>query len=248
MTNFTKVIEKYRKYSSSVASQGYKFERLMKNFLETYQLYNNLFENIWLWNDFPFKNQFGGHDVGIDLVAKTKNNEYWAIQCKCFDENTYIQKSDVDTFLSTSARSFLNENNERVNFIQRLWLSTTDKWSKNAEDALDNQTPNVIKLGLDYLNSTEVDWEKLDEGISGVNAILPKKAQKSHQIQAVESAKKYFENGNTRGKLVMACGTGKTYTSLKIAEMLAKEKFIKMLNPLSLSLNVITLMTLNVFF
>lgn len=188
--------------------------------------------------------------MGIDLVAKTKNNEYWAVQCKCFREDTYIKKEDVDSFLSTSAKSFLNENGERINFIQRLWLSTTDKWSKNAEDTLDNQTPNVIKLGLDYLNSTEVDWEKLDEGISGVNAILPKKAQKSHQIQAIESAKKYFENGNTRGKLIMACGTGKTYTSLKIAEMLAKEKFIKMLNPLSLSLslNVITLMTLNVFF
>ena len=57
MTNFTKIIEKYRQYSSSIANQGYKFEKLMKNFLETYQLYKNKFENVWLWNDFPFKNQ-----------------------------------------------------------------------------------------------------------------------------------------------------------------------------------------------
>ncbi len=86
------------------------------------------------------------------------------------------------------------------------------------------------KIGFRLFEFYRSGLGKLDEGISGVNAILPKKVQKSHQIQAIESAKKYFENGNTRGKLIMACGTGKTYTSLKIAEMFAKEKMLKTLD------------------
>ena len=85
-------------------------------------------EEVWLWKDFPYRSDFGtGHDVGIDLVAVTAAGEYWAVQCKCYDENAYISKSAVDTFITTSAKSFYDENGNVLNFSRRIWLDTSGK-------------------------------------------------------------------------------------------------------------------------
>ena len=67
------------------------------------------FKKVWLWNEFPGKNDLGGGDTGIDLVALTYDGDYWAIQCKCFHEGAVIDKPAVDSFLSTSSRTFKNE-------------------------------------------------------------------------------------------------------------------------------------------
>ncbi len=128
MTTFTQILTKFRKESFSERDKGYRFERLMQDYLKTTALYANLFEEVWLWSEFPFHNQFGGKDVGIDLVAKTFSGEYWAVQCKCFAEDSYINKGDVDSFLSTSGKSFVIEGKTTA-FAQRLWISTTNKWN-----------------------------------------------------------------------------------------------------------------------
>ena len=133
--NFNSVLEKYRKNAFSEWDKGTRFEVLIKHYLKTDPMYSNDYENIWLWSEFPFREQFGGKDTGIDLVAKSEDGKYTAIQCKCYDEKTSIDKAEVDTFLSTSGKYFTDENNETVNFSYRLWVSTTNKWSAVAEDA-----------------------------------------------------------------------------------------------------------------
>jgi predicted helicase len=80
----------------------------------------------------------GGTDNGIDWVAQTRDGDYWTVQCKCFDENTYIYKHQVDSFLSNSSRSFTGADNQTRAFACRLWVSTTNKWSANAEEAIKN--------------------------------------------------------------------------------------------------------------
>ncbi|MCY1662143.1 DEAD/DEAH box helicase [Chryseobacterium sp. SL1] len=215
--NFQKVLDKYRKISFSQKDKGERFERLMKAYLLTDPKYSNLFKKVWLWNEFPAKADLGGNDTGIDLVALTYNNEYWAIQCKCFDENTYIDKKATDTFLSTASRSFKNEDLQTTHFSQCLWISTTNKWTSNAEESLKNQRPPVSRINIQDLQQAPVDWEKLENNITGEFARTAKYPLKDHQKKAMECTENHFKENN-RGKLIMACGTGKTFTSLRIAE------------------------------
>lgn len=160
--NFSDVLAKYRSSSFSERDKGDRFERLMKAFLLTYPQYQTILQTVWLWNEFPFRKDFGsGKDVGIDLVAKTFDGAYWAIQCKCYDDRP-ITKDDVDTFLSTSEKRFPNEDLQTTSFSHRLWISTTNKWSSEARFALQNLAIPVSKLNLADLESASVDWEKLE--------------------------------------------------------------------------------------
>lgn len=215
--SFTTILEKYRKVSFSEKDKGERFERLMQAYLQTDPKYAYLLKKIWLWNEFPGKMDLGGSDTGIDLVALTHEGDYWAIQCKCYQDTTVIDKPAVDSFLSTSSRTFKNEELKTVKFSQRLWISTTNKWGPNATEALKNQHPPVTRINLYDLIQAPVDWEKLEKGIHGEASRNPKKTPKPHQIEAVDKTHIYFKD-NDRGKLIMACGTGKTFTALKIAE------------------------------
>jgi predicted helicase len=109
---------------------------------------------MWMWEDFPGRKDFGGADTGIDLVALTKKDDYWAVQCRCFKEDTYLGKPAVDSFPATSGRTFQNDALETARFAQRLWISTADKRSGNAEEAIRNQTPPVSRIDLTQLKDT----------------------------------------------------------------------------------------------
>ncbi len=215
--NFQKILDKYRKISFSERDKGDRFERLMKAYLLTDPKYSNQFKKVWLWNEFPAKADLGTNDTGIDLVALTHSNEYWAIQCKCFDENTYIDKKATDTFLSTASRSFKNDDLQTTHFSQCLWISTTNKWTSNAEESLRNQRVPVSRINIQDLKQAPVDWDKLENNITGELARTAKYPLKDHQKKAMEFTENHFKE-NDRGKLIMACGTGKTFTSLRIAE------------------------------
>jgi len=216
MTTFTKIIDKFRREAWSERDKGFRFERLMQTYLKTTSLYAGRFEEVWLWSEFPCHDQFGGKDIGIDLVAKTFSGEYWAVQCKCYADDKYITKPDVDTFLSTSGKTFEVDGMEYA-FAQRLWISTTNKWNSAAELTIKKQTPQVTRLNLIDLEADDVDWGKLEQGLFG-KASRPKPfAIMEHQQKAINRVHEYFKTRD-RGKLIMACGTGKTFTSLKIAE------------------------------
>jgi len=214
---FPTLLQKYRQTAFSTEDLGARFERLMQAYLQTDPKYTALFKKVWLWNEFFAKNDLGGHDTGIDLVCQTFEGDFWAVQCKCFQEDSYIDKPAVDTFLSTSSRKFTDENFQMVCFSHRLWISTTNKWSSNAEEAINNQNPPVTRIHLYDLQNAPVDWEQLENGIHGEAARNAKKTLFAHQTKAVEDTHEYFKNQD-RGKLIMACGTGKTFTALRIAE------------------------------
>ena len=214
---FNSILDKYRAEAFSKRDQGDRFERLMKAYLLTDPKYAQNFEKVWLWGEFPFKDDFGGKDTGIDLVALTKDKEYWAIQCKFYGENARIDKSSLDSFLSTSSKSFEDENANTVSFSIRLWISTSNNWSSTAEDTIKNQNPEVIRISLQNLIDAPVDWEKLANDITGEEARTAKKVLRAHQEEALQKTHEYFKD-HDRGKLVMACGTGKTFNSLRIAE------------------------------
>lgn len=216
---FKEVLNKFRTQSFTEKEKGTKFEHLMKRWLLTDPRFNQL-THVWLWEEFPCKKDFGGNDTGIDLVAKTELGDYWAIQCKCYAETATIDKPKVDTFISTSSRTFKNEVTfQTTRFSNRIWISTTDKWNSNAEEAIKNQDPPVTRISLVELNTSPVNWERLLKGIEGVDALAEGKKPFEHQLKAISKASEYFKD-HDRGKLIMACGTGKTYTSLLIAQTL----------------------------
>ena len=224
MSTFAQILNKFRQDAFSERDKGYRFERLMQAYLKTTTLYANLFEVVWLWTEFPFHDQFGGKDTGIDLVARTVEGEYWAIQCKCYAANAFINKPDVDTFLSTSGKRFETESG-MTGFVQRLWISTTNKWNSMAEQTIRNQNPPVTRLNLIDLENDDVDWNSLEQGIFGMASRAKPFAIREHQQEAIDQTHAYFkideatgQPAHTRGKLIMACGTGKTFTSLRIAE------------------------------
>ena len=223
--NFKEILHKFRTESFTEREKGTKFERLMRSWLLTDPRYNEL-EKVWLWEEFPGRKDFGGTDTGIDLVAKTEMGDYWAIQCKCYAEDTTIDKPAVDSFLATSSRTFTNEVTfQTARFSNRVWISTTGHWGSNAEEAIRNQEPPVTRIGLADLNSSPVDWQKLLDGLTGNSALMEGKKPRKHQLNAISKAyAHYITDGNDRGKLIMACGTGKTYTSLLIAEQLLDGK------------------------
>ena len=211
-----KILESLEEASESKREKGSKFEKLMKNWFLTTKLYADNIKNIWLWNEFPYRNQFGGSDSGIDLVIYNEEDEFVAIQCKFYSPNAEISKSDVDTFISTSAKLF-EVNGEMKKFLGRIFVSTTNKWSKNANDLIKNQEIPVIRLSLNEFENSDVDWSKIYLGKLGNEAKKEGKTIRKHQKEARDSVHEYFKENN-RGKLIMACGTGKTFTSLKIAE------------------------------
>lgn len=217
MATFTTILNKFRKESLSERDKGFRFEQLMQAYLRSTAIYSGLFEEVWLWMEFPYHDQFGGKDIGIDLVAKTFDDKYWAIQCKCFTENSYINKPDVDSFLSTSGKTFQCNDGLTIGFSQRLWISTTNKWNTTAELTIKNQTPPVARINLIDLESDDVDWEKLERGLYGKASRPAPFVIKEHQQKAIYKTHEYLMT-HDRGKLIMACGTGKTFTSLKIAE------------------------------
>lgn len=210
------VLNEIEHKSFSLRDKGTKFEVLIKNWFLTTRLYCDNIDKIWLWDEFPYKDQFGGSDSGIDLVILTKESEFIAVQCKFYSSTASIDKADVDTFISTSAKIFEHDG-EKTKFSGRLFISTTNNWSKKADELIQNQEIPVNRISLSTLRDSGVDWNKLYAGMIGTKARQEKKTIRDHQQNALKKVNEHFKSAD-RGKLIMACGTGKTFTSLKIAE------------------------------
>ncbi|MBQ6782428.1 MAG: DEAD/DEAH box helicase [Acholeplasmatales bacterium] len=201
--------------------KGSIFERFVKKFFQIEPTYANQFEQVWLWNEFPYRN--GMPDTGIDIVTKIRNREeYCAIQCKFYSEDSSVSKADVDTFLSASS-TYFQANGQISFFTQRIIVSTTDKWSSNAESTILNQMIPVNRIRLQDFEGMAIDWDQFDiNNIEGMKRSAIKHLL-DHQKRALKDVVEGFAN-NDRGKLIMACGTGKTFTSLKIVEEMTKGK------------------------
>ncbi|MCQ2208152.1 MAG: restriction endonuclease, partial [Paludibacteraceae bacterium] len=107
--NIYDILAKIRQLSVTERQKGAVFEKLMQRWLKSDPRYCHTLKDVWMWEEFPAKAEFGGKDTGIDLVARTEEGEYWAIQCKCYDENAIIDKPAVDSFLSTSSKTFTDD-------------------------------------------------------------------------------------------------------------------------------------------
>ena len=131
---FNETLNKFRSESFTQKDKETQFERLIRSWLLSDPRYLSLI-TVWLWEDSPSRNDLGEKDTGIDLVARTDEANYWAIQCKCYKENAVIDKPAADSFLATSSRQFKDpETLQTISFARRVWISTTNYWVENVED------------------------------------------------------------------------------------------------------------------
>jgi len=202
----------FREEAANNRDLGDKFEKLIAAYLTKDPYYANHFSNVWLWTEWPGRNN--KPDIGIDLVAQERaTGDFTAIQCKFLDPSHYLQREDIDSFFTASGKA---------PFTRRLIVCTTDKWSKHAEDALNNQQIPVSRLRVQDLDESPVDWSDFNINRPQDIKLKKQKQLRPHQKIALADVQAGFKKAD-RGKLIMACGTGKTFTALKIAEAIVPD-------------------------
>ncbi|WP_332261375.1 DEAD/DEAH box helicase [Helicobacter pylori] len=196
--------------------KGSLFEKISKQFLQEHDSANE-YESIDLWYDWKLRGK--ERDKGIDIVIQTTSKEYIAVQCKF--HQTAISYNDISPFL-TQLQSGVGE----VRFKKGIIISTSNLTSE-ALKAIEQIRSAGMGIDIDEITEEDfiysrIDWEKFDPTKTEDEIPLcDKKKPRTHQTEAINATKEYFSSPkNTRGKLIMACGTGKTYTSLKIMEAL----------------------------
>ena len=213
-SEFQQTLDYIRSRSDSEARKGRLFERLIKTFLQQDPLYGQRFSKVWLWAEWAHQQEgFDGQDTGIDLVAEERDDSgFCAIQCKCYAPATRISKGDLDSFIAASSRK---------EFFSRMMVDTGAAWGANATKLIEHVTPACTVLRFDDLKDRPIVWPDLLH--RSPEDLLVRREPfrlRPHQQAALDDTVRGFA-GESRGKLIMACGTGKTFTALRIAEAVA---------------------------
>lgn len=207
MSALSELLDSLRDSAVSESEKGTYFEELIVCYLRTEPSYADIYDQVCTYKEWAREHGHPAKDTGIDLVARTRGTqEFHAIQCKFYAPDHKISKKDIDTFFSASGKK---------HFSRRIIVATTNHWNSNAEDTLSDQNPPVSKIDLLDLENSLIDWSKYLP--KTLPALHEKKTLREHQVTAIHKVLAGFKT-HERGRLIMACGTGKTFTSLKIAE------------------------------
>lgn len=207
---FDNLVHQINELAETQRDRGTYFEYLARAYFQNEPTYQNEFKNVWMLADVPEEFGIPKVDLGVDLVAEKYTGELVAIQAKFYNHS--IQKSNIDSFLGELGKDY---------YESGIIVASTDKWGKNAEKALVDRS-DVIRIGLSDLRNSQIDWSKFSFESPEVITVKAKKKLRYYQESAIQSALNHFRE-NDRGQLIMAPGTGKTFTSLKIAEAMARE-------------------------
>lgn len=209
-----------------VRDAGTRFETLIRDWFMNEPTYKDHFSEVQTWKDWANQHPnltFNAKDTGIDLVGTLADGSYAAIQCKFYQADAHVPKAGIDSFLA---------NSNRKEFTERYIVATNESWTGNAQAQLAVANPPVTLIKRSDLAASMVDWSAYGQGKVTTRA---KRTPRPYQKEAIRNVVQGFEKAD-RGKLIMACGTGKTYTSLKIAEAMAGPGKIVMFLVPSLSL------------
>lgn len=191
--------------------RGILFEKLVLAYLKNEPTYKQLYSDVWLLNEVPKHFGIPKKDTGVDIVAQQKNGELVAIQAKFYKEK--IGKAEINSFVADLGKHYYNRG---------LIISTVDEWNKNALDTVNYNQKNIEIIGLTDLRNSQIEWNDFDFQRPRKVKVKSSKKLRFYQKTALENAINHFKN-HDRGQLIMAPGTGKTFTSLKIAEAFAND-------------------------
>ena len=222
MSTVSEVLSALREFPSN-SERGTAFEKLMVRYFQMHPILGQEYDQVCRWVDWEFRDNRS--DAGIDLVARNREKQTWtAIQCKFYEPTHHLAKRDLDSFFTESGRGFHTPEGIR-HFTNRIIVSTTDRWGKNAEESLAEQAIPVQRFGLADIAEAPLDWDIVYPGSNVEPRFELSKRElfqpRPHQQEAIDRAIEGFA-AHDRGKLIMACGTGKTFTALKLAEQFAR--------------------------
>lgn len=192
--------------------RGTLFEKLVLAYLKNEPTYQRLYKNVWELSDVPAEYGIPQKDTGVDLVAEQFNGDLVAIQAKFYENK--IGKSEINSFVAELGKSY---------YQRGLIVSTVDDWNKNALETIEYNEKGIVLIGLSDLRNSQIDWTKFSFERPEIISIKSPKKLRSYQKLALEHALEHYQE-NDRGQLIMAPGTGKTFTSLKIAEAFSKKQ------------------------
>ena len=210
---FQSTLDYIREVARSERRKGELFERLMAQYFSEDPIYKERFSQVWLWKQWAAqRTDYDANDIGVDLVAQERDGGFCAIQCKCYAPDTRITKPHIDSFITASASKI---------FTSRIIVDTGGEWGPNALRAIDPIRDTCKVIRYSDLERSPFEWPDLrQQAPEQLTYKQQSFALKEHQKEAFDDVINGFKKSD-RGKLIMACGTGKTFTSLRIAEEVA---------------------------
>lgn len=210
---FDKLIRQINDTANDVQRErGTLFERLVVAYLKNEPTYRNLYTDVWMLGDIPVEYHIPKKDTGVDIVARQKNGDLVAVQAKFYTSK--VGKDQINSYIAELGKSY---------YQSGLIVSTTDQWNSNALETIEENDKGIEVIGLSDLRNSQIEWSQFSFERPDKVETRTKKHLRSYQRLALEDALKYYGD-HDRGQLIMAPGTGKTFTSLKIAEALAEKK------------------------
>ena len=208
-SGFGGVISRIDEVSENTKEKGDLFEKVVQAFVRQDKARSERFSHVWRWSEWPGRNN--RPDTGIDLVARERDSgNLVAVQCKYRRPGTTLYLDDIATFLTGLGHA---------DFSEGIIVSTTENWGPNVENALKNRDKPVARWGLWHFENSSIDWSKFKLSSPSSLASMVVKTLRDYQTEALDAVINGF-NGNDRGKLIMPCGSGKTFAALRIAERL----------------------------
>lgn len=220
---------RYALSSLSSKEKGDRFEQLVRYYLLLHPTYQTILTDVWLLASVPAEVKdhlrLPHTDEGIDLIARTKECKYWAIQCKYVDdESSSIGRRKLSTFTDLL--------NLCPNIELGLVCSTTERFSHKMKMYGDR----ISFLAADIWRSLDADFfSTLHKHLSNRRATIRPASPRPHQQEALKEAVHHFvADNNSRGKLIMPCGSGKSLTGWWLAEKLGAKLVLVAVPSLSL--------------
>jgi len=206
--NLRAILDRLARDVPGARERGTYFENLALAYLRHDAVQSAYYADVQPFAEWAEAQGHDKNDTGIDLVATLRDGTgFCAVQCKFYGEGQRVEKSDIDSFFTASGR---------IGIVQRLIIDTSDgNWSANAEKALEDQAIPTQRIGLSDLEASDILWSEFAQS-GDIKKATPKKLL-PHQEDALKAVSSGLQTAD-RGKLILACGTGKTVTSLRIAE------------------------------
>ena len=209
MTTFRQLLEFFEESAKTQAAKGKRFENFCEAFLQVDPIWAERFDAVWSWQEWPGRPE-GHADTGIDLVARERGTgDLVAIQCKFYAPTASLSWQNASTFFAMLSRD---------EFASGLLISTAGTESSNF-DKQRELTPKKVRVWrVEDFEESLVDWNQFQPSNPTQLSLADRKTLRSHQEVAISDVRAGFDAGSDRGQMIMACGTGKTFTSLRLAE------------------------------
>ena len=223
MATFDELVDQVNNNLDKQRDRGTAFEKMVVAYLKNEPAYKQKFQDVWMLNEVPEEYHISKKDTGVDIVAKDYDGNLTAVQAKFYKGK--VGKAEIDSFVAEAGKNV---------YSAGIIVSSTDEWNKNAKATLEDTTKPFSIIGLSQLRHAHFSWQKFNfakENTDLSNKVIKK--VRDYQNIAINESLEYFKE-HDRGKLIMAPGTGKTFTSLKIAEALMKKQGKKQFNVLYL--------------